>query len=205
MLVLTRKVGEQIVVPECQLTLTVLGIVGSRVRLGVSAPREMTVHRQEVQNRTVSDANPAAGVSFESVRSARILLADADQFLLTSYSTQLRQRDAIPLVARTGLECLEMLREVVPDVLVLAPELLWGGADGILALMAEQPALRPPIVMLLTHNRNRTLLYRLSSFKVDDYQLKPMTAVQLMGRICTMLACRGAPFGLATRETTDEP
>ena len=38
MLVLTRKVGEQIVVPQCQLTMSVLGIVGKRVRLGTAMP-----------------------------------------------------------------------------------------------------------------------------------------------------------------------
>ena len=48
MLVLTRKVGEKIVVPQCQLTVTVLEITSSRVRLGVSAPAGVAVHREEV-------------------------------------------------------------------------------------------------------------------------------------------------------------
>jgi carbon storage regulator len=56
MLVLSRKPGEQIVVPELDLTLTVLAIEGHRVRLGVSAPADVAVHRHEVWNRIEQEA-----------------------------------------------------------------------------------------------------------------------------------------------------
>jgi carbon storage regulator len=48
MLVLTRKPGETILVPECALELTVLAVQGNTVRLGISAPSETTVYREEV-------------------------------------------------------------------------------------------------------------------------------------------------------------
>jgi len=48
MLVLSRKRGEEIVVPQCQLTLTVLDITPSRVRVGITAPAGVVVRRQEV-------------------------------------------------------------------------------------------------------------------------------------------------------------
>jgi carbon storage regulator len=48
MLVLGRKAGEQIVVPICGLTVTILRIQGSRVRLGISAPTQVTVVRGEL-------------------------------------------------------------------------------------------------------------------------------------------------------------
>ena len=54
MLILGRRVGEQIVVPACRLTVTVLGIDGRKVRLGISAPRSVTVHRKEVLRRIVA-------------------------------------------------------------------------------------------------------------------------------------------------------
>ena len=38
MLVLTRKVGEEIVLPTCRLTMTVLNIAGERAKFGISAP-----------------------------------------------------------------------------------------------------------------------------------------------------------------------
>jgi carbon storage regulator len=48
MLVLARKLGERIVVPECGLTITVSAIRGNTVRLGISAPEEVEVYREEV-------------------------------------------------------------------------------------------------------------------------------------------------------------
>jgi carbon storage regulator len=51
MLVLSRKPGEVLVVPQCGLTLTVLAVEGNRVRLGISAPDEIDVYREEVWHR----------------------------------------------------------------------------------------------------------------------------------------------------------
>ncbi len=48
MLVLSRKVGERIVVPHCDLSVTVISIEGKTVRLGISAPAEVGVYREEL-------------------------------------------------------------------------------------------------------------------------------------------------------------
>ena len=48
MLVLGRKLGERIVVPQCQLTITISAIHGNAVRLAFSAPAEIDVYREEV-------------------------------------------------------------------------------------------------------------------------------------------------------------
>jgi carbon storage regulator len=48
MLVLSRKLGERILVPHCELALTVLAIEGNAVRLGISAPEAVRVYREEV-------------------------------------------------------------------------------------------------------------------------------------------------------------
>ena len=51
MLVLSRKLGERIVVPHCELAVTVLAVEGKTVRLGISAPAEVDVYREEVWHR----------------------------------------------------------------------------------------------------------------------------------------------------------
>jgi carbon storage regulator len=51
MLVLSRKVGERILAPECGVTVTVLGVEGTTVRLGVDAPADVAVFREEVWRR----------------------------------------------------------------------------------------------------------------------------------------------------------
>jgi DNA-binding response OmpR family regulator len=143
---------------------------------------------EEVQSQIATKASLALG---EPLMAARILIADPDRFLLASYSKHLRERGATVSTATTGLECIERLRDAVPDVLVLDPALPWGGGDGVLAVVHEEPALRPTVVMILAQGRNRSLLYRLSWFKVDDYQTKPLTADGLATRICTLLSSAG--------------
>ena len=48
MLVLSRKVGEKILVPQCDLAITVVAIEGNTVRLGIKAPSELGVYREEL-------------------------------------------------------------------------------------------------------------------------------------------------------------
>jgi len=47
MLILTRRVGETLMIGD-DITVTVLGIKGQQVRVGVNAPREVAVHREEI-------------------------------------------------------------------------------------------------------------------------------------------------------------
>ncbi len=51
MLVLSRKVGEQIVLPSCGVTISVVKVAGKQVRLGIVAPRDAPVHRMETWHR----------------------------------------------------------------------------------------------------------------------------------------------------------
>jgi carbon storage regulator len=57
MLVLTRK-EDQVIVIGGNITITVVEIRGDKVRLGIDAPREVTVHRKEVQERIEKGAKP---------------------------------------------------------------------------------------------------------------------------------------------------
>ncbi|MBR9813441.1 carbon storage regulator CsrA [bacterium] len=50
MLILTRRVGETVMIGD-DVTVTVLGVKGNQVRLGVNAPRDVAVHRQEIYDR----------------------------------------------------------------------------------------------------------------------------------------------------------
>ena len=50
MLILTRRVGESLMIGD-DVTITVLGVKGNQVRIGVKAPKEVAVHREEIRNR----------------------------------------------------------------------------------------------------------------------------------------------------------
>ena len=56
MLVLSRRIGEEIVMPSCQLSVKVLDVGAKSVRLGIVAPEQVPVHRKEIWDRIQSDA-----------------------------------------------------------------------------------------------------------------------------------------------------
>ncbi len=50
MLVLTRRIGESLIIGD-EVTITVLGVTGNQIRIGVDAPKSVSVHREEIYQR----------------------------------------------------------------------------------------------------------------------------------------------------------
>ena len=62
MLILTRRVGETLMIGD-SVTVTVLGVKGSQVRIGITAPKDVAVHREEIFQRIQKDDGAAADAS----------------------------------------------------------------------------------------------------------------------------------------------
>lgn len=66
MLILTRRVGETLMIGD-EITVTILGVKGNQVRIGVSAPKHVAVHREEIYRKIQEEKlQDATGVVYSS-------------------------------------------------------------------------------------------------------------------------------------------
>lgn len=59
MLILTRRVGETLMIGD-NVTVTVLGVKGNQVRIGITAPKDVGVHREEIYQKIGKDSEPGS-------------------------------------------------------------------------------------------------------------------------------------------------
>ena len=106
---------------------------------------------------------------------ARILLADADRRLTEIYREHLEDLGLAVRTAADGVQCVNLLRDFRPNLLLLGTSLPWGGCEGVLDVIKEEPDLRPEFVLVLAARADRNVLYRVAPCRIDDFRFKPLS------------------------------
>ena len=116
----------------------------------------------------------------------RVLMADPDPSLPPVYREPLL-REGFELATEPAGWSASLGCARVPDVLVLEPQMPWGGGEGVLAIMDESPDLAMVPVMILTAYRDPHVLQRVERFSISDYHVKPLAPDPLPGRLRSFL------------------
>lgn len=119
--------------------ISLFGAVGNQISLcGISVALEGDAPSESALNQSQSD----------SIMAGSILIAEHDVGLGQALQRCLAMRGYDVVVTRNGLECIEQLQTMIPAVLVLDPDIPWGGAAGVLEwLLQEEPLYVPQIAI----------------------------------------------------------
>jgi CheY-like chemotaxis protein len=135
------------------------------------------------QSEITATAEEHPNAAPDDLCSVRVLLADGDESLREFYSRCLEARGAVVATVTNGVECIEQLRAFHPHVLVLEPEILWGGGAGVIEWMLSDPDLPITPVIALTAARDLDQLRRMLKFPLYDLVVKPLGARQLATKV----------------------
>ena len=101
-----------------------------------------------------------------------LLVAHSDHYWLEYLVLGLEQSGYSVHIANSGITCVAKMRCMTPEVLLLDPDLLWGGGDGVLALMVTNAVLvQIPVLLLVTLETNMALANSLRTTVSDVLSL----------------------------------
>lgn len=167
-----------------------------RVVMGIAARGNIPIQRGELRSNTIGGGTAKCTctdtklVGNGETQKAVILLAIRPSLMRNDYEVALAQRSFYVLTADDGVHCLNLLRESLPAVLVIEPNLSWGGGDGVLDVFHQELELHHVPVFALTSELRSSATYSISRFKISDFAMQPLAAKQLADRVGRLAAQR---------------
>jgi len=133
----------------------------------------------------------------------RVLIAGGDTEFLELEQRFLSHCGHDATIAYDGLECASILQDFIPDVVVIDCELLWGGSDGVVAIMLEDPRLSQTPVIFVADVDPREAYEDKMEWMVVDWIRKPYGMRELLTQITNHVqSCRLQNRGYATPKLT---
>lgn len=106
---------------------------------------------------------------------ASVLLVDRDPALTEEVRRLMSHRSQQVKVCCSGVQCLEILKDFAPNVLVIDPEVLWGGGCGVLEWLICNESMIPPMVVIASDQQSPPLPEHLEPW-VDLQIRRPKSA-----------------------------
>lgn len=128
--------------------------------------------------------------------SIRVLVADPDEYFWTAHSDFFEEQGVLVTHVADGLDCVDHLRRSDWDLLIIDPTIPWGGGDGVLALMDEDPNLTHVPAIVLTALGDQRVLYRMGRFRIADVQSKPLSRQRVLKSILAAHHCHALEMPL---------
>ncbi len=116
-----------------------------------------------------------------------LLLAMRSSHSRYNFELELARQGFQVVTAADGLSSLAVLRRITPAVVILEPELTWGGGEGVLAVMRSEPRLEDIPVLVLATQSDRSAIYRISQFPISDFLNQPASPQQVVARVMRLL------------------
>ena len=98
-----------------------------------------------------------------------VLIGSSSPYRESRYGLILERHGFDVYVVQGGVECINVLRKGLPNVMLLECSLLWGGVEGVLEIRSEDPVLNSIPVVLLSNDGVTADAYRLAKFRIASF------------------------------------
>lgn len=124
-----------------------------------------------------------------------ILVASSSAYRQSMYREAIAKLGHRVHVATSGVDCVQRLRQTVPEMLILEAPLSWGGSDGVLEIAEQELGPAAPPVIVMAVGSGSIDWFQLSRFRIDDFLFRVPTTSELGQAIATVAAQRNESSG----------